>query len=63
MLIMSNLINWKELSRKLAGNETSITRKRIPKKYQYKVDSFIECVEEWEQKNIKTVDKEQTLDE
>lgn len=55
---MSNLINWKELSRRLAGNETSITRNRIPKKYQEKVDGFIECVEGWEEKNIKTVDSE-----
>lgn len=59
---MSNLINWKELSRRLAGNETSITRNRIPKKYQEKVDSFIECVEGWEEKNIKTVGKEQKPD-
>ncbi|MAX71822.1 MAG: hypothetical protein CMC76_12125 [Flavobacteriaceae bacterium] len=60
---MSDLINWKELSRRLAGNETSITRNRIPKKYQHKVDSFIECVEGWEEKNIKTADLEQKPDE
>ncbi len=60
---MSNLINWKELSRRLAGNETSITRNRIPKKYQEKVDNFIECVEGWEEKNIKTADKEPKLDQ
>lgn len=47
---MSNLINWKELSRRLAGNETSITRNRIPKKYQSKVDSLILEIEGWEKK-------------
>lgn len=51
-----DLINWKELSRTLAGNETSITRNRIPKKYQSKVDSLIATLKEWEEKNIKTAD-------
>lgn len=59
---MSDLINWKELSRTLAGNETSVTRNRIPKKYQSKVDSLIETLKAWE-KNIKTVDLEPTTDE
>lgn len=59
---MSNLINWKELSRRLAGNETSITRNRIPKKYQPIVDDLISHIEAWEEKNIKTVDKEQKPD-
>jgi len=48
---MKDLINWKELSRTLAGNETSITRKRIPKKYQSKVDDLIEHVKKWREKN------------
>ena len=47
---MKNLINWKELSRRLAGNETSVTRNRIPKKYQSKVDSLIEYLKVWEEK-------------
>ena len=56
---MSNLINWKELSRRLAGNETSITRNRIPKKYQLKVDDLILHVKEWEEKiKEKKVDKQ-----
>ena len=50
VLIMEDLINWKELSRKLAGNETSVTRNRIPKKYQSKVNSLIETLKEWENK-------------
>ena len=44
---MEDLINWKELSRRLAGNETSITRNRIPKKYQSKVDSLISALKVW----------------
>ena len=60
---MEDLINWKELSRNLAGNQTSISRNRIPKKYQSKVDSLIECLKAWEEKNIKTIDEAQTLDE
>lgn len=58
-----DLINWKELSRTLAGNNTSITRNRIPKKYQSKVDSLIAVLKEWEEKNIKTADDNQALDE
>lgn len=42
-----DLINWKQLSRTLAGNETSITRNRIPKKYQSKVDDLILHVNAW----------------
>jgi uncharacterized coiled-coil protein SlyX len=60
---MEDLINWKELSRTLAGNQTSISRNRIPKKYQSKVNSLIAKLKEWEGKNIKTVDDNQTLDE
>ena len=45
---MEDLINWKELSRKLAGNQTSISRKRIPKKYQSKVDSLLDCLKKWD---------------
>tara|TARA_R110002096_G_scaffold424454_1_gene632398 strand:+ start:1340 stop:1531 length:192 start_codon:yes stop_codon:yes gene_type:complete len=58
-----DLINWKELSRTLAGNETSVTRNRIPKKYQSKVYSLIATLKEWREKNIKTVDLETTIDE
>lgn len=49
--MVENLINWKELSRRLAGNETSVTRNRIPKKYQSKVDDLILHVKAWEEKN------------
>jgi len=45
---MEELINWKELSRRLAGNQTSISRNRIPKKYQSKVNNLIDCLKNWE---------------
>ena len=38
---IKDLINWVELSRRLAGNETSISRNRIPKKYKKEVDMII----------------------
>ena len=45
---MKSLINWVGLSRKLAGNDTSISKNRIPKKYQGKVDSLISRIKEWD---------------
>lgn len=59
---MKDLINWVELSRYLAGNESSVSRNRCPKKYQNKVDSLVEHLKAWE-KNIKTADLETTKDE
>jgi len=44
-------INWVELSRFLANNETSVSRNRIPKKYQDKVNSLIQSIERWEKEN------------
>lgn len=38
---MKDLINWVELSRYLAGNESSISRNRIPKKYKAKVNKLL----------------------
>lgn len=49
---MENLINWKELSRYLAGNETSISRNRIPKKYQSKVNILIGKIKEWKKQDF-----------
>jgi len=42
-----DLINWVELSRYLAGNESSVSRNRCPKKYQDKVESLISIIENW----------------
>lgn len=44
---LENVINWKAVSRHLAGNETSIQRNRIPKKYQKKVDELLSVTSEW----------------
>lgn len=47
---MEDLINWVELSRYLAGNESSVSRTRCPKKYQGNVDSLIDHLKAWEEK-------------
>ena len=47
---MEELINWVELSRYLAGNESSVSRTRCPKKYQGNVDSLIVSLKAWEEK-------------
>ena len=39
-----NLINWKELSLLLAGNEGSIRKNKIPQKYQREVNELIEAI-------------------
>jgi hypothetical protein len=47
---MEELINWVKLSRYLAGNESSVSRTRCPKKYQGNVDSLIVSLKAWEEK-------------
>lgn len=42
-----DLINWVALSKHLANNETSVSRKRIPMKYQQRVEELIEHIELW----------------
>lgn len=54
---LEDIINWIGLSRKLAGNETSISRNRIPKKYQSKINSLIQHLEEWENELNKPINK------
>jgi len=44
---MHDLINWAEFSRMLTGDPSRISRTRIPKKYQSKVDSLTKHLEEW----------------
>lgn len=44
---MEDLINWVELSRYLAGNESSVSRNRCPKKYQDSVDSLLAYLKAW----------------
>lgn len=47
---MEDLINWKALSRYLAGNDTSVSRTRCPNKYQGNVDILINHLKAWEEK-------------
>jgi len=44
---MKELINWKELSRTLAGNEESIRSNKVPKKYEKKVNRLLKIIEVW----------------
>lgn len=44
---MKDLINWKAVSRHLAGNDTSVQRNRIPKKYQKQVDELLSITNKW----------------
>jgi hypothetical protein len=54
---MEDLINWKALSRYLAGNDTSVSRTRCPKKYQGNVDSLITHLKAWQEKIKEKDDK------
>jgi hypothetical protein len=44
----TDLINWGELSRLLAGNRSSITKKRIPKKHAATIDRLKELIKIWD---------------
>ena len=43
-----DLINWGKLSRLLAGNRSSITTKRIPKKHSATIDRLKELIKQWD---------------
>ena len=43
-----NLINWGELSRLLAGNRSSITKKRIPKKHDKSIERLKQLIKQWD---------------
>ena len=60
---MEDLINWVELSRYLAGNESSVSRTRCPKKYQAEVNSLIEHLKAWEEKIKEKDDKSEPSNE
>jgi hypothetical protein len=59
---MKDLINWKGLSRFLANNETSVSKNRIPKKYEKAVNDLQRHLKAWA-KNIKTADESPASDE
>ena len=44
---MKELINWRELSRRLSGNEQNIRSNAIPKKYQKRVDRLLKILDTW----------------
>jgi len=44
-----DLINWRELSRRITGNGQNIRKNKIPKKHQPKVDSLCELLTKWDQ--------------
>jgi hypothetical protein len=46
---IENLINWKSVSRALAGNDTSIRKKTCPQKYEKKVQALKKIVGLWQE--------------
>jgi len=44
---MKDLLNWGELSRRLVGNRSSITRKRIPKKHKAFIAGLLKVIEDY----------------
>jgi hypothetical protein len=44
---IDKLINWGELSRLLAGSRSVITKKRIGKKHEEKVNELRELLQKW----------------
>ena len=41
------LINWGELSRTLAGSRSVVTKNRMPKKHEPKVNELRELLKKW----------------
>lgn len=44
---IDKLINWGELSRLLAGSRSVVTKKRIGKKHEKKVNELRELLQKW----------------
>ncbi len=44
---IDRLINWGELSRTLAGSRSVVTKKRIGKKHEEKVNELRELLQKW----------------
>lgn len=44
---IDKLINWGELSRLLAGSRSVVTKKRIGKKHEEKVNELRELLQKW----------------
>ncbi len=43
------LINWAALSRLLANDRSSITKNRVPKKHQEKINKLIRSIADWQE--------------
>ena len=41
------LINWKQISIELSGNDNSIRKNQIPKIYQNKVEKLLKLINLW----------------
>lgn len=54
--IIASLINWSELSRKLASSRKCIHLNNIPRKYKDKIDRLNHYLELWE-KEITNMEK------
>ncbi|HZJ74029.1 MAG TPA: hypothetical protein VFC87_04435 [Perlabentimonas sp.] len=44
---IDKLINWGELSRLLAGSRSVVTKNRMPKKHEHKVNELRAKIKEW----------------
>ena len=44
---IDKIINWGELSRLLAGSRSVVTKKRMPKKHEPKVNELRELLKKW----------------
>ena len=44
---IDKLINWNEISRLLAGHRSSITKDRVPKKHEEKINNLRNKLSEW----------------
>lgn len=49
-----SIINWKQVSRVLAGGTENIRSNKIPKKYEEPVKELTDFTESWEQKHSKS---------
>ena len=45
---IEDLINWKNVSKNLSGNATSIRKNKFPKKYEVRINYLIQLLEIWD---------------
>jgi hypothetical protein len=49
---VKNLINWRQLSLYLSGNEVNIRKNKVPYKYEYIVNDIINAIDNVLKKHI-----------